>query len=59
MDHTRGPGARVIATCVLAVDEDGPRFAARRGFVEVERYVPAGERDERVGLRLSPGGRGH
>ncbi|MBL1110523.1 hypothetical protein JK361_39295 [Streptomyces sp. 5-8] len=49
----------MIATCVLAVDEDGPRFAARRGFVEVERYVPAGERDERVGLRLSPGGRGH
>jgi hypothetical protein len=38
---------------VLAVNEDGLRFAERRGFVEVERYVLDGESDEWVDLRLS------
>ncbi len=46
-------GARVIETCVLAVNEDGLRFAGARGFVEVERYVLDGETDVWVDLRLA------
>ncbi|WP_225824501.1 GNAT family N-acetyltransferase [Streptomyces naphthomycinicus] len=57
--HARVLGARVIETCVLAVNEDGLRFAGRRGFTEVDRYVLDGERDEWVDLRLPPDGRGH
>ncbi|MQY38034.1 hypothetical protein SRB17_60420 [Streptomyces sp. RB17] len=51
--HARVLGATVIETCVLAVNEDGLRFARRRGFVEIERYVLDGERDEWVDLRWS------
>ncbi|PWI16294.1 GNAT family N-acetyltransferase [Streptomyces sp. Act143] len=51
--HARGLGARTIETCVLAVNEDGLRFAGRRGFVEVERYVLDGESDLWVDLRLA------
>lgn len=51
--HARVLGARAIETCVLAVNEDGLRFAGRRGFVEVERYVLDGEHDEWVDLRWS------
>ncbi|WP_308406612.1 GNAT family N-acetyltransferase [Streptomyces sp. AC555_RSS877] len=47
-------GARVVETCVLAVNEDGLRFAGARGFVEVERYVLDGETDVWVDLRLAP-----
>lgn len=47
-------GARVIETCVLAVNEDGLRFAEVRGFVEVDRYVLEGETDLWVDLRLAP-----
>ncbi|MBL1081918.1 GNAT family N-acetyltransferase [Streptomyces actinomycinicus] len=58
LGHARELGATVIETCVLAVNEDGLRFAGRHGFVEVERYVLDGEQDEWVDLRLSPGGAG-
>ncbi|MFJ8633961.1 GNAT family N-acetyltransferase [Streptomyces sp. NPDC093568] len=37
--HARVLGAEVIETCVLAVNEDGLRFAEARGFVEIDRYV--------------------
>ncbi|MCX4738426.1 GNAT family N-acetyltransferase [Streptomyces antibioticus] len=50
--HARVLGAGAVETCVLAVNEDGLRFAAARGFVETERYVLDGERDEWVDLRL-------
>ncbi|MER6035368.1 MULTISPECIES: GNAT family N-acetyltransferase [unclassified Streptomyces] len=50
--HARGLGAETVETCVLAVNEDGLRFAGRHGFVEVDRYVLDGERDEWVDLRL-------
>ena len=51
----RALGARVVETCVLAVNEDGLRFARARGFAEVERYVLEGETAEWVDLRLVPG----
>ncbi|MFJ8534098.1 GNAT family N-acetyltransferase [Streptomyces sp. NPDC093591] len=35
--HARVLGAQVIETCVLAVNEDGLRFAEGRGFVEIDR----------------------
>ncbi|MES4886618.1 GNAT family N-acetyltransferase [Streptomyces sp. NPDC096012] len=57
--HARVLGAGVIETCVLAVNEDGLRFAVRRGFTEIDRYVLDGERDEWVDLRLPPDGTGH
>ncbi|MFF4834790.1 GNAT family N-acetyltransferase [Streptomyces sp. NPDC001315] len=50
--HARMLGARVIETVVLAVNEDGVRFAEARGFVEVERYVLDGETDLWLTLRL-------
>ncbi|MGW6924756.1 GNAT family N-acetyltransferase [Streptomyces sp. NPDC054950] len=57
-DHALAParvlGARVVETCVLAVNEDGLRFARARGFAEVERYVLDGETAEWVDLRLLP-----
>ena len=55
LDHARVLGARVIETCVLAVNGDGVRFALARGFVEVDRYVLDGESDEWVDLRLEQG----
>jgi GNAT superfamily N-acetyltransferase len=58
LGHARVLGAEVVETCVLAANEDGLRFAGRRGFVEIERYVLEGERDEWVDLRLVPGGPG-
>ncbi|WP_020121767.1 GNAT family N-acetyltransferase [Streptomyces canus] len=54
LDHARVLGARVIETCVLAVNGDGVRFARARGFVEVDRYVLDGESDEWIDLRLEP-----
>ncbi|MFF8426385.1 GNAT family N-acetyltransferase [Streptomyces sp. NPDC016566] len=53
-------GAGAVETCVLAVNEDGLRFAERCGFVEIDRYVLDGETDEWVDLRLGPqSGAGH
>jgi GNAT superfamily N-acetyltransferase len=52
--HARVLGAREVETCVLAVNEDGLRFAHARGFVETERYVLDGESDVWVDLRLTP-----
>ncbi|MFI6037658.1 GNAT family N-acetyltransferase [Streptomyces sp. NPDC051315] len=49
--HARVPGARGIDTCVPAVNEDGLRFAAARGFVGTERYVLDGGGDVWVDLR--------
>ncbi|MFI0512560.1 GNAT family N-acetyltransferase [Streptomyces sp. WSLK1-5] len=54
LDHARVLGARVIETCVLAVNGDGTRFALARGFVEVDRYVLDGGSDEWIDLRLGP-----
>ncbi|WP_411151485.1 GNAT family N-acetyltransferase [Streptomyces sp. A30] len=54
LECARGLGARVIETCVLAVNEEGLRFAVARGFVEVERYVLEGETEVWVDLRLAP-----
>ncbi|WP_217171364.1 GNAT family N-acetyltransferase [Streptomyces sp. AC512_CC834] len=51
--HARGLGAGVVETVVLAANADGLRFATGRGFVERERYVLDGERDEWVDLRLA------
>lgn len=50
--QARAQGAEAVETCVLAVNEDGLRFAGRCGFVEVERYVLDGGDDEWVDLRL-------
>ena len=50
--HARVLGARAVETCVLAVNEDGLRFAEARGFVEVDRYVLDGETELWVDLRL-------
>ncbi|MFI7410602.1 GNAT family N-acetyltransferase [Streptomyces sp. NPDC049627] len=52
--HARVLGARAIETCVLAVNEEGLRFAAARGFAEIDRYVLDGETDQWVDLRLEP-----
>ncbi|MCT9005780.1 GNAT family N-acetyltransferase [Streptomyces rhizosphaerihabitans] len=53
LDQARALGAKVIETVVLAANEDGPRFARRHGFVEIERYVLPGETVEYVDLRLN------
>ncbi|OIK24271.1 GNAT family N-acetyltransferase [Streptomyces malaysiense] len=52
LERARALDAGVVETCVLAANGDGLRFAVRRGFEEVERYVLDGERDEWVDLRL-------
>jgi enamine deaminase RidA (YjgF/YER057c/UK114 family)/ribosomal protein S18 acetylase RimI-like enzyme len=51
--HARVLGAGAVETVVLAANADGLRFAGARGFVEKERYVLDGERDEWVDLRLA------
>lgn len=50
--HARVLGAGAVETCVLAVNEDGLRFAAARGFVELEQYVLDGMSDVWIDLRL-------
>lgn len=54
--HARALGADTIETVVLASNEDGLRFAVRRGFVEFERYVLDGDTVPYITLRLSDGG---
>jgi len=56
LEYARVQGAGVIETCVLAVNEDGLRFAEKQGFVEVERYVLDGEDDLWIDLRLVDAG---
>ncbi|MFF9103507.1 GNAT family N-acetyltransferase [Streptomyces rubrogriseus] len=51
--HARVLGAGAVETVVLAANADGLRFAGACGFVEKERYVLDGERDEWVDLRLA------
>jgi GNAT superfamily N-acetyltransferase len=53
LERARSLGAEMIETVVLASNEDGLRFAVRRGFVEIERYVLPGETAEWVDLRLA------
>ncbi|MFJ4784398.1 GNAT family N-acetyltransferase [Streptomyces sp. NPDC088794] len=50
--HARVLGAGAVETCVLAVNEDGLRFAEARGFVELEQYVLDGKSDVWIDLRL-------
>ncbi|MGW4083585.1 N-acetyltransferase family protein [Streptomyces sp. NPDC004822] len=50
--HARALGARAVETCVLAVNEEGLRFARARGFAETDRYVLDGATDQWVDLRL-------
>ncbi|MEU1045960.1 GNAT family N-acetyltransferase [Streptomyces sp. NPDC005897] len=45
--------AGAVETVVLAANADGLRFAGARGFVEKERYVLDGAREEWVDLRLA------
>lgn len=52
-------GADRIDTVILAVNEDGLRFARRHGFVETERYVLPGDTIAFVDLRLDPDHRAH
>ncbi|WP_187369598.1 GNAT family N-acetyltransferase [Fodinicola acaciae] len=47
-------GADVIQTVVLASNEDGLRFAERRGFVEIDRYVLDGDTIPFIDLQLRP-----
>lgn len=46
-------GAEVIETVVLSSNEDGLRFARKRGFVETERYLLPGDTIPWIDLRLS------
>ena len=53
LGHARVLGAREVRTVVLTANGDGLRFAERRGFVEVDRYVaPEDENEVWLTLRL-------
>lgn len=52
LTEARSMGATRVETVVLASNEDGLEFAARRGFVEFDRYVLDGETAEYVELYL-------
>lgn len=57
--HALALGARTVETFVVETSTDGLRFAARRGFTEVERYplTPAADAWTEVHLRsAAPGG---
>lgn len=53
LEQARELGAEVIETVVLAANEEGLRFARKRGFAEIERYVLPDETAEWVDLRLA------
>ncbi|MCF1596997.1 GNAT family N-acetyltransferase [Streptomyces muensis] len=54
LGHARVLGAREIRTVILTANEDGLRFAGKRGFVEVDRYVaPEDENEVWLTLRLT------
>ncbi|MDT0410960.1 MULTISPECIES: GNAT family N-acetyltransferase [Streptomyces] len=42
LHQARALGATAIETCVLASNEDGPRYARVHGFTEIDRYVLPG-----------------
>ncbi|HEY9371656.1 GNAT family N-acetyltransferase [Streptomyces sp.] len=52
LDRARTLGAEAVETVVLAANEDGLRFAERRGFVECDRYVLPGDDALWIDLRL-------
>ncbi|WP_412538319.1 GNAT family N-acetyltransferase [Longispora sp. K20-0274] len=54
--RARALGAGTVETIVLASNEDGVRFAGAHGFAEVSRYLPPGDDDPFITLRLRPGG---
>jgi len=45
-------GGETIETIVLESNADGVRFATAHGFVEVDRYLPPGDDDPFITLRL-------
>ncbi|MGA5359188.1 GNAT family N-acetyltransferase [Streptomyces purpurascens] len=51
--RARDLGAETIETVVLSSNEDGLRFAKKRGFVEIERYLLPGDTIPWIDLRLS------
>jgi GNAT superfamily N-acetyltransferase len=53
LERARDLGAEAVETIALASNEDGLRFAQKRGFVEVERYVLPGEAIPWITLRLA------
>ncbi|MFE7271274.1 GNAT family N-acetyltransferase [Streptomyces sp. NPDC057623] len=55
LTHARVLGARAVRTVVLTANGAGLRFAERRGFVEVDRYV-APEDENEVWLTLQLAG---
>ncbi len=52
MERARALGAREIETVVLESNADGLRFALSHGFAETSRYLPPGDDDPFVTLRL-------
>ncbi|MEU6216518.1 GNAT family N-acetyltransferase [Streptomyces sp. NPDC047022] len=52
LERAHALGATVIETVVLASNEDGLRFAAAHGFVEIDRYVLPGDTIAYIDLRL-------
>ncbi|MGF1429211.1 N-acetyltransferase family protein [Kitasatospora sp. LaBMicrA B282] len=51
--RARALGAEAIETVVLESNTDGLRFAAARGFTELERYLLPGDTIRYVDLRLA------
>lgn len=54
--RARELGAEVIETVVLSSNEDGLRFALKRGFTEIERYLLPGDTIPWIDLRLGATG---
>ncbi len=52
LERARSLGADAIETIVLASNTDGVRFAESHGFAEVSRYLPDGDDDPFITLRL-------
>jgi len=53
MKVARGFGGPGFETIVLASNLDGLRFALGHGFVEVSRYLPPGDQEPFITLRLA------
>jgi GNAT superfamily N-acetyltransferase len=52
MRLARSVGGTAIETVVLASNHDGLRFALEHGFAEVDRYLPPGDENPFITLRL-------